>query len=103
MVATLLHPSAVPITIPSTSPMAHPVKQCSVAEKAVRLSELFQVAITSSLCTCVDITIYPYRVPVKVDTPNSSHRSRSGFFRCHSLQYPVYYTPLLYTEKGGVS
>src|ERR687898_31162 len=45
MVATLLHPSAVPITIPSTSPMAHPVKQCSVAEKAVRLSELFQVTI----------------------------------------------------------
>src|SRR5215208_4204402 len=45
MVATLLHPSAVPITIPSTSPMAHPVRQCSVAEKAVRLSELFQVAI----------------------------------------------------------
>jgi hypothetical protein len=39
MVATVLHPRAVPITRPSTSPMAHPVRQCSVAEKAVRLIE----------------------------------------------------------------
>src|SRR5829696_2607239 len=45
MVATVLHPRAVPTTTPSTSPMAHPVRQCSVAEKAVRLRKLFQVAI----------------------------------------------------------
>src|SRR5215211_2925768 len=59
MVATVLHPRTVPITIPSTSPMAHPVRQCSVAEKAVLLSELFQVA----------INILPARVSTSLYTP----------------------------------
>src|SRR5215208_3611908 len=63
MVATVLHPRAVPITTPSTSPMAHPVRQCSVAEKAVRLSELFQVAI-NILPVSVNFIIYPYGVSV---------------------------------------
>src|SRR5215218_752283 len=45
MVARFPHPSALPITIPSTSPMEHPVRQCKVALKAVRLSGLFQIAI----------------------------------------------------------
>ena len=35
----LLQPSAVPITMPSTSPMAQPVRQCSVAVSAVRSSD----------------------------------------------------------------
>ena len=39
MVARLLRPIAVPITMPSTSPMAHPVRQWTVALKAVWLSE----------------------------------------------------------------
>jgi hypothetical protein len=41
----LLHPNALPITIPSTSPMEHPVRQCSVALKAVRLRELLRIMI----------------------------------------------------------
>jgi hypothetical protein len=44
MVAKVPHPSAVPITMPKTSPMAHPVRQCRVALKAVRLSGSFQMA-----------------------------------------------------------
>jgi hypothetical protein len=43
-VAKFPHPSALPITIPRTSPIEHPVKQCSVADNAVRLSGLFQTA-----------------------------------------------------------
>src|SRR5918998_737790 len=34
MVAKVLHPRMVPITNPSTSPMAHPVRQCAVALNA---------------------------------------------------------------------
>ena len=39
IVAGLPSPAAVPITIPSTSPIAHPVRQWSVASAATRLSE----------------------------------------------------------------
>src|SRR6185503_3855670 len=40
MVAPLLQPSALPITMPSTSPIAHPVRQCSVAAQAVRFRSM---------------------------------------------------------------
>src|SRR4051812_12581925 len=36
MLARLPHPAAVATTIPSTSPMAHPVRQCRVAVTASR-------------------------------------------------------------------
>ncbi|MGY6215963.1 hypothetical protein ACW73L_12455 [Methylolobus aquaticus] len=38
-VALLPHLSAVPIIMPSTSPMAQPERQWAVALKAIRLSE----------------------------------------------------------------
>ena len=37
--AALPQPNAVAITIPNTSPIAHPVRQCSVARTAERFSE----------------------------------------------------------------
>src|ERR687895_111103 len=40
MVATAPHPRSVPITNPSTSPMAQPVKQCAVALKASLFSDV---------------------------------------------------------------
>lgn len=52
--AALPHPEAVAITSPSTSPIAHPVKQCSVARTAVRVSE--SVAASATPCeTCSTI------------------------------------------------
>ena len=39
MVAPFPHPSDVPITIPTTSPMAQPARQCSVAMRATALSD----------------------------------------------------------------
>src|ERR687898_2599917 len=86
MVATVLHPRAVPITIPSTSPMAHPVRQCAVAEKAIRLSELFQVAIN-----VLPVRVYRY------------HYIPLGGTCKYGLQGRVYCTPLPYTEAGGAS
>src|SRR3712207_5686033 len=56
MVATLPHPSAVPITIPKTSPMAHPVRQCAVALKATLFSE--------APFPCISFSSLPSRVPV---------------------------------------
>ncbi|GAB3872983.1 hypothetical protein GCM10029964_012360 [Kibdelosporangium lantanae] len=35
MVGTFANPVQVPITMPSTSPIAHPVKQCKVADAAI--------------------------------------------------------------------
>src|SRR4028118_208739 len=55
MVATLPHPSAVPITIPRTSPMAQPVRQCAVALKAILFSE--------ALFPCISVSSLPFRVP----------------------------------------
>jgi hypothetical protein len=39
IVCQLPHPSAVPMIIPSTSPIAQPVRQCAVAERATRFSD----------------------------------------------------------------
>src|SRR5687767_3064004 len=55
MVATSCRPSQVPITMPSTSPMAHPVKQCSVADVAI-----FQLAAMSSPHSRQNGTPLPY-------------------------------------------
>ena len=55
MVATLPHPSVVPITIPKTSPMAHPVRQCAVALKATLFSE--------APFPCISFSSLPLRVP----------------------------------------
>jgi len=70
MVATFPHPNTVPIIIPSTSPMEHPVRQCSVAENAILLSELLWVAISVLPVRVYDIIVYPWGVYVKkaVDT-----------------------------------
>lgn len=59
MVAKSPHPKAVPITMPNTSPIAHPVRQCAVALNAVLLSEEPVVAI-ALLSKLLDVfTIYP--------------------------------------------
>src|SRR5215207_4006065 len=76
MVATVLHPRTVPITIPSTSPMAHPVRQCSVAEKAVLLSELFQVAI-NILPARVSTSLYSPMGYLYTETGDASYLRRS--------------------------
>jgi len=39
--------------------MEHPVRQCTVAEKAVRLRVLFKVAIRVLPVRVVDIIVYP--------------------------------------------
>jgi hypothetical protein len=65
MVARLPHPNTVPSTIPNTSPMEHPVRQCSVAEKAVRLSGLFNVAMRVLPVRVIAAIIYPRGVYVK--------------------------------------
>src|SRR5215210_700163 len=44
MVPTLPHPSVVPITIPSTSPIAQPVRQCPVALNASLFKEVLFIA-----------------------------------------------------------
>src|SRR5918999_4015020 len=52
MVAKVPHPRAVPITMPNTSPMAQPARQCSVALNAVLFSEVSLCCIV--LCSFLD-------------------------------------------------
>ena len=49
MEAASPQPAAVAMTIPSTSPIAHPVRQCSVAWSASRLSDVRMCAIGRQL------------------------------------------------------
>src|SRR4051812_39375836 len=60
MEARSLQPSAVAIAMPSTSPMAHPVRQCSVADTAV-----LQDASDLCMACSMSVNIYPHRVWVR--------------------------------------
>src|SRR5687767_7278397 len=72
MVATLLQPRAVPMTIPNTSPMAQPVRQCAVALKANLFSDVSLPCIVELLSPGGALSLrvpYVSPAPHKLDLP----------------------------------